>query len=329
MEVTNHGETLISNPYSWNLGKIVDQVSIGFDHTLFLIQNENSIYAQGMGKQGELGLGLTTKGMINILFFSWNSHKNSLWIWFKHKVRKFLWCRRSIKAGVKRSFAITTDHKVYGWGKTDFAKKLLEPTHIPDLDPYYITSIKCGFKHTWFISRDKDDVIQSLVSSGNNKKLQLGNSSSSENIESRDTLLKELKNNELEIVDLQVCWNNTVLLCSEGGKAVLLISGDTKYGKIDTQVDTQPYGGELCSFYKKSLQFLEDQQVGVKKLMSMNESFFLLTTKNDLYGWGWNEHGNLSMDSTHDLSQPKFICKAAEVYGNGAYTILKTEVNDG
>ena len=53
---------LISDPYRCILEVPISQVSIGFDHTLFLSEEINKLFVQGMGKQGELGLGTITKG---------------------------------------------------------------------------------------------------------------------------------------------------------------------------------------------------------------------------------------------------------------------------
>ena len=58
-QVTSLGETLSHVPSSLKLMyRRVKYVSLGFDHTLIVFENfEELVYSQGIGKQGELGLG--------------------------------------------------------------------------------------------------------------------------------------------------------------------------------------------------------------------------------------------------------------------------------
>jgi alpha-tubulin suppressor-like RCC1 family protein len=88
----------------------------------------------------------------------------------------------------------------------------------------------------------------------------------------------------------------------------------------------------LQLFFKKDLGVLaqKDQEEDtettneIKQLISMNESFFIITQNNDLYGWGWNEHGNFGTGTIKDLHSPVLIASKVErVFGNGAYTMLK------
>jgi alpha-tubulin suppressor-like RCC1 family protein len=67
---TPYGESLLSCPFTYSFSSKISQISLGFDHTLLCLQNSNSIYSQGIGKQGELGLGDVTKCKIHNL----NSH---------------------------------------------------------------------------------------------------------------------------------------------------------------------------------------------------------------------------------------------------------------
>jgi alpha-tubulin suppressor-like RCC1 family protein len=105
-----------------------------------------------------------------------------------------------------------------------------------------------------------------------------------------------------------------------------LITGDQKYGKIDPKNDPQPFEEEeLSSYYQKSIDGIFNTEEGerIKELHSVNESFFLVTTSNSLFGWGWNEHGNLGLGTTKDILEPTFITKSCKIAANGAYTILK------
>jgi len=64
----------------------------------------------------------------------------------------------------------------------------------------------------------------------------------------------------------------------------------------------------LSNFYVKNLgEDLADGEgmiSNVSDFISMNESFFITTNDNILYGWGWNEHGNLGTGNLEDFSSP-------------------------
>jgi len=116
-----------------------------------------------------------------------------------------------------------------------------------------------------------------------------------------------------------------------------LFCGSQKYGIInlekdflltDTKSKIIPEDKEgykdLKYFYIKELGSFFTKENKITKLVPMNESYFILNNKNQLFGWGWNEHGNLG---TGDLEDKEEVIEIAEnverIYGNGAYTIIK------
>ena len=138
-------------------------------------------------------------------------------------------------------------------------------------------------------------------------------------------LLEELTTNNLSLIDLYVWWNNTVLHCWKESKDIILISGDQKHGKICPPKDSKQFLGSILSkFYTKDLSLLHENEEVIQKFICLNESFFIITDKQNLYGWGWNEHGNFGTGDTEDLNELTFIkTNVVDVYANGAYTILK------
>ncbi|CAI2384363.1 unnamed protein product [Moneuplotes crassus] len=310
-------EMLLDIPLSITFHERVKQVSIGFDHSLLVLENSNFVYSQGIGKQGELGLGDQTKAGV-----------------FKRISTEFSQGVRSVKAGVKRSFLITQDFQVYAWGTTDFAKKINVPQHFKELDEHLITDIVLGFKHNWYLSRNPEGEINSLLCSGDNKKGQLGFDSSrkSTSLEMRSELLKNLEKLGIQKVDIQCTWNSTIILGMWGETQVVLITGSTKYGVVDPEKDLLLLDSdkvcnkedfeELKYFYLKDLGE-ELNNSGITKFLTLNESFFVVTEKNEVYGWGWNEHGNLGVGTLEDESTPTLITpNVKNIYGNGAYTII-------
>jgi len=146
----------------------------------------------------------------------------------------------------------------------------------------------------------------------------------------------------VKISDIQVTWNNTVLLGTYKDSLIVLISGSKKYGVIDIANDfplnhpdnsiipneEKDKYSNLSNFYVKNLgeelRNSEGMVNCVSDFTSMNESFFVTTNDNILYGWGWNEHGNLGTENLEDFSSPiKIEENIGKIYGNGAYTILK------
>jgi alpha-tubulin suppressor-like RCC1 family protein len=74
---TSHGEFLISHPFWITMKSNVTHISVGFDHTLIAVEGQG-LYIQGMGKQGELGLGEVTKSNLEFAsnLFSWKTIKD-------------------------------------------------------------------------------------------------------------------------------------------------------------------------------------------------------------------------------------------------------------
>lgn len=87
IERTPHGELLIEHPFYCSFKNPVEMVSAGFDHILLTLQNDQYIYAQGLGKQGELGLGDITKSKIfKSIIYSWWVHQNFSLFRIRYKV---------------------------------------------------------------------------------------------------------------------------------------------------------------------------------------------------------------------------------------------------
>ena len=118
-----------------------------------------------------------------------------------------------------------------------------------------------------------------------------------------------------------------MLLCHDSknsNKPVILICCDQKHGKINPEKDAPLYDKELAKYYSKDLSILEENKEEISKLIVLNESFFILSKSSNLYGWGWNEHGNLGTGNTVDLDEVTLIKKGVvDVFANGAYSMLK------
>lgn len=106
----------------------------------------------------------------------------------------------------------------------------------------------------------------------------------------------------LKIKKICCGWNHSVVLLENGS---LLMSGKGKMGQQGNGKNEDQY------------EFSEVTQ-GVDDVESATENVFVLKN-GDLYGWGWNEHGNLATGDKVDRNEPTFIMSQVKsVYCGGA-----------
>lgn len=97
-------------------------------------------------------------------------------------------------------------------------------------------------------------------------------------------------------------WNHSVVLLENGN---LLMAGKGKMGQQGNGKNEDQY------------EFQEVTQ-GVDDVESATENVFVMKNGN-LYGWGWNEHGNLATGDKADRNEPTFIMSQVKsVYCGGA-----------
>ena len=128
------------------------------------------------------------------------------------------------------------------------------PTKIESTILSNISRIEWGWNHTWFISKDCEQNIDSILSSGSNKKHQLGyqDKNISNELKDRYDLLDLLEEQKYKLIDLQVWWNSTIFYWMRDNQPVILIWGDHKHGKVDFESDLQ-LDGALSWFYSKQM----------------------------------------------------------------------------
>jgi len=126
-----------------------------------------------------------------------------------------------------------------------------------------------------------------LLGCGDNKYGQLGLSQTEKSLE-KLTVIDNSKESFSLVKDVVCGWNHTLIL-NDKGEAYITGRGD--FG--------QQGNGKLKNNYGFSKIILPS---AIRKIFSGSESSYAVTNENELFAWGWNEHGNLGM--SHKKNTP-------------------------
>lgn len=186
---------------------------------------------------------------------------------------------------------------IAGWGA---ARQGQLGMHVPQKTSFFsspclinlpdIRSFVAGSQHAIFLT--SEGLICSL---GSNKKQQL---------EGLSTVT--------DVCEASVTWNGTYLVRQIGESWELLASGSNSKGQLGCSPHVKPWSSALrrVDFPTdlRSCQLLslacgsEHVLVILQRMSSAWER-----TKREVWGWGWNEHGNLGLDHTQDISEPTIL----------------------
>jgi alpha-tubulin suppressor-like RCC1 family protein len=151
--------------------KSFTQVSAGHDHSLALA-SDGTIYAWGMGSDGQLGNGTTTNSTVPVAVTTTGTPMAGKTI-------------TSISAGYYHSLALASDGTVYAWGggsdgqlgnstTADSSVPVAVTTSGTPMSGKTITAISAGYSHSLVLASDGTVYAWGLGTNG-----RLGNSSSS------------------------------------------------------------------------------------------------------------------------------------------------------
>lgn len=165
-----------------------------------------------------------------------------------------------------------------------------------------VSSLAAGNQHTILLSEDG-----TVTALGSNRKGQIGN----------------LDGNIEGITEVSATWNGSYLVKADEGNAknwTVLATGSNSHG----QLAQEPSASDLTVGLSE-VQFVTKDQIGLKKLACGSEHVLVLVEKSaptqtvggefEVWGWGWNEHGNLGLGHTNDVSTPRSILSSTDVEG--------------
>ncbi|KAK7695291.1 hypothetical protein QCA50_002481 [Cerrena zonata] len=190
---------------------------------------------------------------------------------------------------------------VYGWGacRTGQLGTLLKSGRSISFSPNpvivyeaplsgQIASSAVGTQHTVLL-----DSASKIFSFGSNRKQQL-------------TGVEALKN----VTHIGCTWNGTYVAVLDGGQWSILATGDNNKGQLGS-----PQSPDASLALPRAVHFpFTTQSHSLIKFACGSEHILCLFTlkdsaqpKSEVWGWGWNEHGNLGLGHTADVNVPMRI----------------------
>ena len=158
--------------------------------------------------------------------------------------------------------------------------------------PYTIQDFAIGNQHTIFLSMDGH-----VLGLGSNRKEQLSG-------------LNEMK----DVVYLDTTWNGTYLVQKGADNKCWMVMA----GGSNTHSQLALDGDSTSSNQLHEVSFDKNTTKGAPEKLVCGSEHILLVLDNrpfpedigvcsSVYGWGWNEHGNLGLGHKQDISRPSLI----------------------
>lgn len=187
-----------------------------------------------------------------------------------------------VAAGITACGAVTSEGKVYTWGKNTNNRLLQKvdliqsPMIVNELKSHHIISIHFSERHSCALTKDG-----SLFLWGNGSGGCLGDGDSSNHITSQPLLQKF----EHSVVQSDVNFNGTMVLLSDGS---LLACGSNEFGRLGLNDENK-----LKIFSK----FERIENLPPCRYFSLGSNYTLaITLENDVYAWGFGGSGNLGIN---------------------------------
>jgi len=282
-------DTIIPLPHSISFfaDKCVKLVSCGWSHTV-VVTTDNQILTWGQGKHFQLGHGdnvnLSTPKPLSL-------PKND--------------CISEIACGWKHTMVLTDSGTVFGWGTNKHGQLLANgdkqypsPVELSGAlfdDDEIGLQIRAGWRHSFI-----------LMSSG--RVLSQGCNHFGQRGVSKGSPCKYVQNQDgtdlrgVSLIDSG--WFHGVAVCSEG---IVKSWGKGALGELGT--------GETCNvFYAQIVEF----NVSIEEVVCGSAHTFARTRDNEIFGWGWNEHGNIGLLSEFGAS----VLRPVQILGKCRYRKL-------
>ena len=161
---------------------------------------------------------------------------------------------------------------------------------------YSASIMKCGMHHILFMTHDSK-----IYGMGSNKSGQLGNSIAQ--VKSTSEPILVLDGKEREPVDLVAGWSFSGGLMKDG---TVYLWGRCDLGQLGVDLNsistTILKNDKICE-----MPLLNPHLKNIKSLAGGSEFCFALDSANNLFSWGWNEHGNCGSGDSRIIFVPTRI----------------------
>ncbi|CAL1695044.1 unnamed protein product [Somion occarium] len=128
-----------------------------------------------------------------------------------------------------------------------------------------------------------------------------------------------------DVTAIECTWNGTYAIVFRNEQALVLATGDNNKGQLGfhqsttADVATQSFPRPIQFPFSSQTHKLQKLACGsehVLCLLSVKGSEESSSLRSEVWGWGWNEHGNLGLDHTSDIHNPTKIWPISDEQAN-------------
>jgi protein ATS1 len=283
-------------------------------------QDEDKLFSAGGGDFGDLGVGelskklkevrdwkpielrrLLPKGASGIRFLDLKSGPHTIIVKIQYEEGGKQHCMLSgwgaARHGQLSRLGLPSSQKLPNFISVPKAIDMLEE----------IDEIAIGNQHTVFLTSHGN-----VLSLGSNKKGQIDG-------------IKSLR----DVCAVRTTWNGTYLVqgrLKERGNWSIWSAGGSRVPPTQLQSSRSSSGNTTASTSSREVFFPDS--VKRKALLSLvcgSEHVLVHVSEGEMsevYGWGWNEHGNLGLGNTNDVQEPTRIWPAADGIESGGGQVV-------
>jgi alpha-tubulin suppressor-like RCC1 family protein len=278
-EGLNDGVDIQSHPIVPPLDIKVVTAALGHSHTLIIEKGTKSLYAFGDDNRGQVGGGeQANSGKLTRLDFG-----------------KFV----EVSAGLFHSAGVTENGELVTFGCGRFGQSLCisADSNVGKWSPpdgSRLVKVVCGRRHT--VCVDEHGRVWSM---GDNKYGQLGRQVENERDQKMELVDGILGQKGSGCVDIDCGWSHTIATVETDEKRV----GYTLYGWGRNDKSQIAFNGKQEPIINSPRPVGHCLNVGLKGACCGSESISILDVQNNLMSCGWNEHGNLGIGHSADVSE--------------------------
>ena len=263
------------------IGKKIEKVACGWNFTFAVATGGTEVYAWGSNKHGQLGIAASES----------SPRQNSKLLNPPSRVHIPGTAQvrvKKIACGWKHTLVLFDNGTVYtsgsnshgqlGRDRDERPKCEFAPTKTPV--GVQFSTVVCGWIHSAGLGH-LESGAWTIFGWGSNKHNQIGDSSVQEaSTISPKSIVSSSDFGTARVIDVQSGWSHMLALTDEGN---VFSWGRNDYGQCGRSSD-----GKTALFVQKVLPLNDVVQIACG-----SEHSAAVTRSNEVYMWGWNEHGNL------------------------------------
>lgn len=275
----------ITDEFQLNDGEYIESIELGTFHSSALT-SDGRLFLWGDNQSGQIGNGTSTKQVFPLDVTS------SLNLLADETIS-------SVELANLNSGVLTTDHRLFIWGDNtngQIGNNTNDDSSLPvDVTPYfefknneYIEDFSLGTVHAGALSSQGNIFTWGYMDTSQTKDTFNAPRSIMDSI--------NLDNNEI-ITNISLGGSHAAFVTSENN---LYTWGINLYGELGNNTTQSIYSPSLINSF---IPLNEEDSINWISLGIGNT--FLTTTEGKIFSWGYNNHGQLGINSTTNVSVPK------------------------